>query len=60
MQRIQLNMVLGDQPFVNFNETLLRRNSMSLEFGYSLVNVTTLTSGHFDTVDMPLISQADT
>lgn len=60
MQGIQLNLVLDDQPFVNFNESLLRRNSIYLGFGYSLVNVTTLTSWHFDTFDMPFTPQADT
>lgn len=53
-------MVLDEQPFANFNETLLRRNSISLGFGYSLVNVTTLTSWHFDTFGMPFTPQADT
>jgi hypothetical protein len=59
MQGLQLNLVASQQAYANFNDTLLHRNSLSLGFGYSLVNVTTLSSWHFETfpVQFPIQTQ---
>ncbi|KAH8653754.1 Six-hairpin glycosidase-like protein [Xylariales sp. PMI_506] len=50
---IQLNLVANEQTFVNTNTTLMRPNSVLFGYGYSFVNVTTLTSWHLDTFDVP-------
>lgn len=59
MQGLQLNLVASQQSYANFNDTLLHRNSLSLGFGYSLVNVTTLSSWYFETfpVQFPIQTQ---
>ncbi|KAI1379576.1 Six-hairpin glycosidase-like protein [Hypoxylon crocopeplum] len=57
---IQLNLVAENQVFVNTNTTLTRPNSISFDFGYSMVNVTTLTSWHLDTFDVPFSVEEDT
>ncbi|KEY72227.1 hypothetical protein S7711_00226 [Stachybotrys chartarum IBT 7711] len=50
---IQLNLVAEHQPFVNANTTIFRPNSIIFGYGYSFVNVTTLTSWHLDTFEVP-------
>ncbi|KAF7556058.1 hypothetical protein G7Z17_g1745 [Cylindrodendrum hubeiense] len=52
-QGIQLNLVADNQPFVNANKTLMRPNSILFGYGYSFVNVTTLSSWHLDTFSVP-------
>ncbi|KAH7018758.1 glycoside hydrolase family 78 protein [Ilyonectria destructans] len=40
-------------PFVNANKSFMRPNSILFGYGYSFVNVTTLSSWHLDTFDVP-------
>ncbi|RDW64620.1 hypothetical protein BP6252_10271 [Coleophoma cylindrospora] len=60
---IQLNLV-GNQPantsFVNTNTSLTPPNSILLAYGYSFVNVTTLTSYMLDTFNVPQDIQENT
>ncbi|KAH8645996.1 glycoside hydrolase family 78 protein [Tricladium varicosporioides] len=57
---IQLNLI-GNLPpatrFVNTNTSLTPANSIVLGYGYSIVNVTTLTSYHLDTFEIPFSIQ---
>ncbi|RSM06240.1 hypothetical protein CEP52_005805 [Fusarium oligoseptatum] len=50
---IQLNLVAEEQPYVNANKTIFQPNTVVLGYGYSFVNVTTLTSWHLDNFNVP-------
>ncbi|KAH6671125.1 glycoside hydrolase family 78 protein [Halenospora varia] len=60
---IQLNLIGSLPPatrFVNTNTSLTPPNSIVLGYGYSIVNVTTLTSYHLDTFETPFSIQENT
>ncbi|KAI0144946.1 glycoside hydrolase family 78 protein [Pestalotiopsis sp. NC0098] len=50
----------NDSVFVNGNDTRLPRNSIVLGYGFSLVNLTTLTSYYLDTFNLPFEVEEDT
>ncbi|KAK3941045.1 glycoside hydrolase family 78 protein [Diplogelasinospora grovesii] len=60
VEGIQLNLVANKQSFVNTNTTLTVPNSILFGYGYSLVNVTTLTSYYLDTFTVPFTVQERT
>lgn len=50
----------NDSAYVKANDTLLPPNSIVLGYGFSIVNITTLTSYYLDSFDLPVEVEEDT